>query len=168
MATATLAFRRNGRIFGHRHAWQILLDGKPNGSIADDGAARLPVEAGHHTLRLSSGRFTSPERSFDAADGGSGQLHLPRPADVAAGSGGGHRARPADQPQAGVKPAMLLGIDPDSATSIHEQIRDSIVPIYQQIRNRIVEAIAPASCRRARDCPPPGSSRSTWASTSTP
>ena len=37
---------------------------------------------------------------------------------------------------------MLLGIDPDSAASIHEQIRDSIVPIYQQIRNRIVEAIA--------------------------
>ena len=28
MATATLALRRNGRVFGHRHAWQILLDGK--------------------------------------------------------------------------------------------------------------------------------------------
>jgi len=69
MATATLALRRNGRIFGHRHAWQILLDGKPAGSIADDDAARLPVEPGHHTLRLSSGRFTSPERSFEAADG---------------------------------------------------------------------------------------------------
>jgi hypothetical protein len=69
MAMATLALRRKGRIFGHRHAWQILLDGKPAGSIANDGAARLPVEAGHHTLRLSSGRFTSPERSFDAADG---------------------------------------------------------------------------------------------------
>jgi hypothetical protein len=69
MATATLALSRKGRIFGHGHAWQILLDGKPAGSIANDDAARLPVEAGHHALRLSSGRFTSPERSFDAADG---------------------------------------------------------------------------------------------------
>jgi hypothetical protein len=69
MATATLALRRKGRIFGHRHAWQILLDGKPAGSIANDRGVELPVEAGHHALRLSSGRFTSPERSFDAADG---------------------------------------------------------------------------------------------------
>ncbi len=69
MATATLALTRKGRIFGHRHAWQILLDGKPAGSIADDDAARLPVEAGHHTLRLSTRRFTSPERSFDVAEG---------------------------------------------------------------------------------------------------
>jgi len=69
MATATLALRRKGRVYGHSHAWQILLDGKPTGSIADDDAARLSAEPGHHTLRLSSGRFISPERSFDAADG---------------------------------------------------------------------------------------------------
>jgi hypothetical protein len=69
MAQATLALRRNGRVFGRRHAWQILLDGKPAGSIADDAAVKLPVEPGNHTLRLSSGRFTSPERSFEAADG---------------------------------------------------------------------------------------------------
>jgi hypothetical protein len=31
MATATLALRRNGRIFDHRHAWRILLDGQPAG-----------------------------------------------------------------------------------------------------------------------------------------
>lgn len=69
MATATLALRRKERISGHRHAGQILLDGKPAGTIADDGAARLPAGPGHHTLRLSSGRFTSPEQSFGAADG---------------------------------------------------------------------------------------------------
>lgn len=69
MAMATLALRRKGRIFGHRHAWQILLDGKPAGSIANDRDVELPVEVGQHTLRLSSGRFTSPERPFDAADG---------------------------------------------------------------------------------------------------
>ena len=53
---------------------------------------------------------------------------------------------------------MLLSIEPDGP-----------VPIYQQIRDRIVEAIAdgrlPAWLSR---CPPPGSWRSTWASTSTP
>ena len=46
-----------------------MIDGNPAGSIADDDAARLPAGPGHHTLRLSSGRFTSPERSFDAAEG---------------------------------------------------------------------------------------------------
>jgi hypothetical protein len=69
VATATLALTRTGRIFARRHAWQILLDGKPAGSIANDRVVELPVESGQHTLRLSSGRFTSPERSFDAADG---------------------------------------------------------------------------------------------------
>ncbi len=69
MATATLALRRKGRIFGHRHAWQILLDGEPAGSIANDQGVELPVEPGQHTLRLSSGRFTSPERPFGAAGG---------------------------------------------------------------------------------------------------
>ena len=69
MATATLALTRTGRIFGRRQEWQILLDGKPAGSIANDRVVELPVEPGQHSLRLSSGRFTSPERSFGAADG---------------------------------------------------------------------------------------------------
>ncbi len=66
---ATLALRQRGRIFGYKYTWQILPDGKPAGSIADDDAARLSAGAGHHALRLSSGRFTSPERFFDAAAG---------------------------------------------------------------------------------------------------
>ena len=69
MTTATLALTRTMRIFGRRHAWQILLDGKPAGSIANDQVVELPVEPGQHSLRLSSGRFTSPERQFGAADG---------------------------------------------------------------------------------------------------
>jgi hypothetical protein len=69
MAAATLALRRKVRFFDRGQKWQIMIDGMSAGSIADDDAARLPVEPGHHTLRLSSGRFTSPERSFDAADG---------------------------------------------------------------------------------------------------
>ena len=69
MATATLTLTRTMRIFGRRHAWQVLLDGKPAGSIANDRVVELPVEPGRHSLRLSSGRFTSPERQFAAADG---------------------------------------------------------------------------------------------------
>jgi len=69
VTTATLALTRTMRIFGRRHAWQILLDGKPAGSIANDQVVELPVEPGQHSLRLSSGRFTSPERQFGAADG---------------------------------------------------------------------------------------------------
>ncbi len=57
------------RIFGRRHAWQILLDGKPAGSIPNDRVVELSVEPGQHSLRLSLGRFTSPERQFAAADG---------------------------------------------------------------------------------------------------
>jgi hypothetical protein len=80
MTTATLALRRKALFFDRGQKWQIMIDGKSAGSIADDDGARLPVEPGHHTLRLSSGRFTSPERSFDAADGEvvSFTCHAPR------------------------------------------------------------------------------------------
>ena len=84
MATATLALRRKGRVFGHGHAWQILLDGKPNGSIADGDAARLPAEAGRCTLRLSSGAVHQPGAVLRRRRRAGGQLHLPRAADLAA------------------------------------------------------------------------------------
>jgi hypothetical protein len=67
---ATLSLRRADRFFGRKHAWQVMIDGKPTGSIADGDAVRLTVEPRHHILRLRSpGRFTSPVRSFEAADG---------------------------------------------------------------------------------------------------
>jgi DNA-binding transcriptional regulator YhcF (GntR family) len=37
---------------------------------------------------------------------------------------------------------MLLSTDPHGPRPIHQQVKDSIVPIYRQIRNSIVEAIA--------------------------
>lgn len=50
--------------------WQVLIDGDKAGSIAKRQTVELPVEPGQHTLRVrSSGRFRSPERSFDIADG---------------------------------------------------------------------------------------------------
>ncbi|MHB1535516.1 MAG: ABC transporter permease [Acidimicrobiales bacterium] len=70
MATATLTLSRKwGGLIDRRREWQIEIDGNVVGSIADQKTVELPVEAGHHTLRLSSHRHFSPERSFDAADG---------------------------------------------------------------------------------------------------
>jgi hypothetical protein len=52
-----------------RHPYEIILDGTVVGTVPAEETAELPIEAGHHTLRLQSGRRVSPERSFDAADG---------------------------------------------------------------------------------------------------
>jgi hypothetical protein len=70
VATSALELSRQGRVFDRKHTWQIMIDGNPAGSIANDQAVKLPVEPGRHTLRLrSSWNFASPERSFEAADG---------------------------------------------------------------------------------------------------
>ena len=53
-----------------RGPFEIELDGKSIGSISKTGeTSEIPVEAGHHTLRIGSGRSSSPARSFDVADG---------------------------------------------------------------------------------------------------
>jgi len=50
-----------------RRTWQVHLDGKPVGTIARNDALELPIEPGHHMLKLTStGRRSSPERGFDA------------------------------------------------------------------------------------------------------
>jgi hypothetical protein len=56
--------------------WQVIVDGTAAGSIAPQETVEVPVEPGHHTLRLKkSSRFLSPERSFDAADGTDCRFH---------------------------------------------------------------------------------------------
>lgn len=50
-------------------AWQVTLDGEAVGSIATGQTIELPLEPGHHTLRLSSPRHSSAERSFGASEG---------------------------------------------------------------------------------------------------
>jgi hypothetical protein len=47
---------------------------------------------------------------------GSGQLHLPRGAELAAGCGGGRRAQHVDQPQAGVSRHATTQASPNSST----------------------------------------------------
>lgn len=71
--TATLKLIRNWplekqNVVG-RHPYEIILDGTVAGTLPAEETAELSIEAGHHTLRLTSGRRASPERSFDATDG---------------------------------------------------------------------------------------------------
>jgi hypothetical protein len=56
--------------------WQVIVDGTVAGSIAPQETVEVPVEPGHHTLRVKkSRRFLSPERSFEAADGTDARFH---------------------------------------------------------------------------------------------
>ena len=68
--TATLQLTRTfGGVTDRKGKWQILIDGTAAGSIDRKQTVELPVELGHHTLRVErSERFLSRERSFDAAD----------------------------------------------------------------------------------------------------
>jgi hypothetical protein len=52
-----------------RNRFEIILDGKPAGSIDRNQTVELPVETGPHTLQVRTGRYSSHVRSFDAADG---------------------------------------------------------------------------------------------------
>ncbi|MHB8661660.1 MAG: ABC transporter permease [Acidimicrobiales bacterium] len=68
--TATLALsRRPGGIIDRDREWQIEIDGNVVGSIANRKTIELSIVPGRHTLRLSSRRHLSPQRSFDASDG---------------------------------------------------------------------------------------------------
>ena len=56
--------------------WQVIVDGTLAGSITRQETVEVPVEPGHHTLRLKrSARFLSPERSFEVADGTDTRFH---------------------------------------------------------------------------------------------
>jgi hypothetical protein len=52
-----------------RGKFEIVVDGRSTASIERGDAVEVPVEPGHHTLRIRSGRYSSRELSFDAADG---------------------------------------------------------------------------------------------------
>jgi hypothetical protein len=52
-----------------RGTFQVLLDGNDIGSIESHQTIDEPIEPGHHTLQVKTGRYTSGRHSFDAADG---------------------------------------------------------------------------------------------------
>jgi len=52
-----------------RGRFEISVDGKPVGSLANHDTAEIPLEPGHHNLVVRKGRYSSRTRTFDIADG---------------------------------------------------------------------------------------------------
>ena len=52
-----------------RGRFEISLDGKDVGSLEDRETIDTSLEPGRHTLRIRNGRYSSHDRSFDAAEG---------------------------------------------------------------------------------------------------
>ena len=72
MSEGTLRLERvwGGMGFGGQNeSWQIEVDGKQVGTLASREVVEVAVPPGHHTVRLRSGRYCSPERNFEVAGG---------------------------------------------------------------------------------------------------
>jgi hypothetical protein len=52
-----------------RGAYDVVVDGQRAGSVEMNNTIEIPVEPGHHTLQIRSGRNSSRTRTFDATDG---------------------------------------------------------------------------------------------------
>jgi hypothetical protein len=52
-----------------RGTYDVVLDGKPAGSLELNDPIEIPVEPGHHTLQVRNSRNASGTKSFDAAEG---------------------------------------------------------------------------------------------------
>lgn len=52
-----------------RGRFDVSVDGQDVGSIESHGTFEAPVAPGHHTVRVRRGRYSSPVRDFDVADG---------------------------------------------------------------------------------------------------
>ena len=55
-------------IGGQREIWQIEVDGKQVGTLANREVVEVAVVPGQHAVRLRSGRYFSPERTFEVAE----------------------------------------------------------------------------------------------------
>ncbi len=67
--SGTLRLTREG--FGielRRGPFDIVVDGETVGSIDYRGTVETPLQAGHHTLQMRAGRYSSRPRTFDSAD----------------------------------------------------------------------------------------------------
>jgi hypothetical protein len=53
-----------------RGVFDISVDGKTVGSIKNHDTVEVPLEPGHHALRIRAGRYSSRARTFEVADGG--------------------------------------------------------------------------------------------------
>jgi hypothetical protein len=52
-----------------RNSYEILVDGRPAGSVTMNDTTELSVEPGRHTVRIRDGRNSSGTETFDASDG---------------------------------------------------------------------------------------------------
>ena len=68
-STLILERESTGAMELRRNRFEIVLDGEPAGSIDRHQTVELQVEPGTHTLQVKTGRYSSPARTFDAADG---------------------------------------------------------------------------------------------------
>lgn len=67
-ATLKLTRKWGGLLFANS-GFDISIDGAVVGSIRVKETKELPVDPGHHVLRMGSGRHLSPLRSFDVSQG---------------------------------------------------------------------------------------------------
>jgi hypothetical protein len=68
--SATLRLTREGvGIELRRGRFEIFVDGKSVGSLERHQEVEIPVEPGHHALRIRAARYSSQDHSFDVADG---------------------------------------------------------------------------------------------------
>jgi len=69
-ATLRLTRKSSGHLIELRRGrFDISVDGRNIGSLDSQDVVEAPVKAGHHTLRLEHGRYSSRDQSFDIADG---------------------------------------------------------------------------------------------------
>ena len=52
-----------------RGKYDVVVDGKPAGSLELNETIDIPVEPGRHTLQVRNGRNSSRTKTFDAAEG---------------------------------------------------------------------------------------------------
>ena len=52
-----------------RRPFEITVDGTVVGTVPPGETVEVPINAGHHTLRLREGHRVSPDHPFDATDG---------------------------------------------------------------------------------------------------
>ena len=67
-ATLKLAHKTIG-VEIRRGTYEVMLDGQRVGSVELNDTFETPVAAGRHTLRVRSGRNSSPSKAFAAAEG---------------------------------------------------------------------------------------------------
>ena len=68
--TATLRItHRSIGVEVRRGAYEIVLDGRPGGTVGMNQVVDLPVTPGHHSVQVRSGRKSSRVQSFEAVEG---------------------------------------------------------------------------------------------------